>query len=97
MKVDVQGAEALVVEGGRRLLALPRITALMEFWPEALARAEADAARLLADLEGLGFRFEDVEVPEAERRPLRPAKILEICRRRLHPWMDLLLTKPVRP
>jgi FkbM family methyltransferase len=94
VKVDVQGAEALVVEGGRRLLALPRITALMEIWPEAIARAGTDVARLLADLEGLGFRFEDVEAPEADRRSLRPADILETCRRRLHPWMDLLLTKP---
>ena len=97
VKIDVQGAEALVVDGGRRLLALPRITALLEFWPEALARSNADAARLLADLEGLGFRFEDVETPEAERRPLRPADILETCRRRTQSWMNLLLTKPVRP
>jgi FkbM family methyltransferase len=93
VKVDVQGAEALVVEGGRRLLAHPRITVLMEIWPEALARAQADAARLLADLEGLGFRFEDVEAPEAERRPLRPADILEMCRGRTQTWMNLLLTK----
>ena len=72
VKVDVQGAEALVVEGGRRLLALPRITALMELWPEALARARADAERLLVDLEGLGFHFEDVEASESDRRPLEP-------------------------
>ena len=93
VKVDVQGAEALVVEGGCRLLALPRITALMEIWPEALARGQADAARLLADLESLSFRFEDVEAPEAERRPLCPADILETCRGRRQSWMNLLLTK----
>jgi FkbM family methyltransferase len=96
VKVDVQGAEALVVEGGRRVLALPRTTALVEIWPEALARAQADAARLLADLEGLGFRLEDVEVPEKERRPLRPAEILETCQGRTQAWMNLLLRKPVR-
>jgi len=97
VKVDVQGAEGLVVEGGRRLLALPKVTAFMEFWPEALARAQADAACLLADLEKLGFRFEDVESPEAKRRSLRPAEILETCRGRTQSWMNLLLTKPVRP
>lgn len=97
VKVDVQGAEALVVEGGRRLLELPRVTALVEIWPEAIARAQADAAHLLADLEKLGFRFEDVEVPEKDRRLLRPANIIETCRERTQSWMNLLLTKPVRP
>ena len=93
VKVDVQGAEALVVEGGRRLLAMPRVTALMEIWPEALARAQADAAHLLASLAGLGFRFEDVEAPESGRRALLPAEILELCRTRTRRWMNLLLTK----
>ena len=97
VKVDVQGAEGLVVEGGRRLLGLPKVTAFMEFWPEALARAQADAARVLADLENLGFRFEDIESPEAKRRSLRPAEILETCRGPTQSWMNLLLTKPVRP
>lgn len=96
MKVDVQGAEALVVEGGRRLLALPRITAFLEFWPDAIARTGADAARLLADLGSLGFRIEDVEVPEADRRPLSPADILETCRGRPHRCVDLLMTKRER-
>ena len=97
VKIDVQGAEALVVEGGSRFLALPRIVVLLEFWPEALARTGADAARLLADLEVLGFRFEDAEVPETDRRALRPADILETCRTRMHPWMNLLMTKLVTP
>ena len=95
VKVDVQGAEALVVEGGRRLLALPGVTVLLEVWPEALERAGADVARHLAGLEGLGFAFEDAGIPEAERRRLRTAEILEICRSRPQGWMNLLLTKRV--
>lgn len=97
VKIDVQGAEALVVEGGSRFFALPRIIVFMEFWPEALARAGTDAARLLAALEGFGFRFEDVEAPEADRRPLRSVEILETCHKRMHPWMNLLMTKVVTP
>ncbi len=95
VKVDVQGAEALVVEGGRRLLGLPKVTVLLEIWPEALERARADAGNLLSSLEGLGFRFEDVGRPERERRPLRRDEILEACRARSQKWMNLLLTKPV--
>jgi len=95
VKIDVQGAEALVVEGGSRLLSLPAVTVLLEIWPEALVRAGADARRLLAVLEDLGFRFEDVDTADAERRPLQPARILEVCRTRTRTWMNLLLTKPV--
>ena len=96
VKVDVQGAEALVVAGAQRLLGLPNVTLFLEIWPEALERAQADAGRLLAVLEDLGFRFEDVEAPESARRALRPAEILETCRSRSQTWMNLLLTKPAR-
>jgi FkbM family methyltransferase len=94
VKIDVQGAEGLVVEGGRRFFALPRITVIMEFWPVALARAGADARGLLEVLGGLGFTIQDAEAPLAERRPLSPAEILETCRTRMHPWMNLLMSKP---
>lgn len=97
VKVDVQGAEALVVAGAQRLLGLPNVTLFLEIWPEALERARADAGRLLASLEDLGFRFEDVEAPESARRALRPAEILETCRARTQNWMNLLLTKPGPP
>ncbi|HEY3349492.1 MAG TPA: FkbM family methyltransferase [Thermoanaerobaculia bacterium] len=97
VKVDVQGAEALVVAGAQRLLGLPNVTLFLEIWPEALERAQADAGRLLAVLEGLGFRFEDIETPESTRRTLGPAEILETCRARTQNWMNLLLTKPGRP
>ncbi len=95
LKVDVQGAEALVVAGGRELLALPGVAMFLELWPVALERAQADPAGLLAELERLGFSFEDVGVPESDRRPLRPAEILHACRTRSQAWMNLLLTKRV--
>ena len=97
VKVDVQGAEGLVVAGGRRLLGLPGVKVLLEIWPDALERAGADAGRLLAELEGLGFRFEDVEAPAERRRALVPPEILAECRARPKPWMNLLLTKTTGP
>jgi FkbM family methyltransferase len=97
VKIDVQGAEALVIEGMPRLLALPRIALLLELWPEALARANADAGRLLAGLESLGFTFEDLEAPNAYGRPLSPEGVLAACRRRSQTWIDLLVRKPGGP
>jgi FkbM family methyltransferase len=93
VKIDVQGAEALVVEGARGLLALPRVTVFLELWPEALERSGADPARLLDDLAALGFAFEDVGAPAAARRPLGREEILAACRTRAQAWMNLLLTK----
>jgi FkbM family methyltransferase len=97
VKIDVQGAEALVVGGALSLLELPAVALLLEIWPEALERAGADAERLLAGLEGLGFRFEDVEAPAERRRALRPHEVLSECRERPKPWMNLLLTKTSGP
>lgn len=94
VKIDVQGAEALVLEGMTRLLALPRLTILLELWPEALTRANADAGRLLAGLERLGFTFERVEAPNVDRRPLSPASVLAVCRGRSQTWINLLVRKP---
>ena len=95
VKIDVQGAEALVLEGMPRLLALPGIALLLELWPEALARANADAGSLLAALESLGFTFEDLEAPDAAGQPLSPADVLAACRGRSQAWIDILVRKPV--
>jgi FkbM family methyltransferase len=97
VKVDVQGAEALVIEGMPRLLALPRIKLLLELWPEALERAGADAGRLLAGLESLGFTFEDLEASNAECQPLSPAGVLAACHGRSQAWIDLLVRKAAGP
>ncbi|MEO8056642.1 MAG: FkbM family methyltransferase [Acidobacteriota bacterium] len=97
VKVDAQGAEALIVQGGRRLLARSRVAAVMEIWPEGLARARADAGRLLADLEDLGFRFQNIGTAEGERPFLRPAEIVAACEGRRQSWANLLLTKSGAP
>ena len=69
VKVDVQGAEALVVEGARDLLGLPGVTVFLEFWPEALERAHADPRAASRGPGGPRVPFEDVGSPEAETPP----------------------------
>ena len=58
VKIDVQGAEAQVVNGAKGLLGASRDCILMtEFWPYGLARCGADALQYLALLRELGFRL----------------------------------------
>jgi FkbM family methyltransferase len=66
LKIDVEGAERLVLEGGRRLLAAARPTLICE-----VAAANADAVSAL--LVEQGYRVLDGEVPAVRRVPLAAA------------------------
>jgi FkbM family methyltransferase len=47
LKVDVQGAEGLVFEGAKKVLAYNRIRIFMEYWPSGLRRVGTDPVQLL--------------------------------------------------
>lgn len=54
--MDVQGFEGHVAEGLRETLRRsPKLTVLMEFWPDGLSQAGSDALALLQLFRGLGF------------------------------------------
>ncbi len=58
LKIDVQGAELMVLEGARKILAAsPACTIMMEFWPFGLERCGGSPRRLFSLLEDLGFRI----------------------------------------
>lgn len=61
LKMDVQGAEAAVLDGGRRTLRESRPTILMEFWPEGLRKFGADPRRMLSNLVDGGYGLSVVE------------------------------------
>lgn len=56
IKVDVQGAEQLVLDGARQTIARHRPALFVEVDPAALERFGTSAAGLLADVEHLGYR-----------------------------------------
>ncbi|MCB9876423.1 MAG: FkbM family methyltransferase [Planctomycetes bacterium] len=60
LKVDVEGAEGLVLRGARRALANPSVKVLMEFWPEGSRRFGVDPAQLLQELGEMGFALFEV-------------------------------------
>lgn len=62
IKIDVEGAEALVVEGMQRIMRENRdLILFMEFSPEHLRRADADPEELLARMEALDFVIKRIE------------------------------------
>jgi FkbM family methyltransferase len=58
VKIDTQGAEAVILAGMKQLIGRSeRLRMAVEFSPWHLREFGADPARLLADLEALGFRM----------------------------------------
>lgn len=57
-KIDVQGFEALVFAGMRRLLEnSDNVILISEFWSEGLRACDSDPVKMLEDLERLGFKL----------------------------------------
>lgn len=76
VKMDVQGAEGLVCQGGRRLFSLPvETTVFMEFWPEAIASSGIDPLAHLRWFKDAGYSLQIVggEV-------VTPEQAVEACR-----------------
>jgi FkbM family methyltransferase len=63
-KIDTQGAEALVIAGGRDLLAKAGLMTL-EFWPYALAGNDGDVATIV-DFLGANFAQGEIMAGESE-------------------------------
>ena len=56
IKIDVQGAEGLVLAGARETLRRsPRLSLMMEFWPYGLKQTGHDAKAILQQLHADGF------------------------------------------
>lgn len=56
IKMDIQGAEGMALEGMKRTLASnPGVVILMEFWPEGLRKTGISPERVLSELENQGF------------------------------------------
>jgi len=57
--MDIQGAEAQVLEGMKRILRDRRdLTMFMEFWPKGLREAGAVPEKVIEDLKALGLKVE---------------------------------------
>ncbi len=90
VKIDVEGAEDLVLEGMRDGLAARRYRAiLLELHPELLRAKGVDPAALIARLCDHGYRGWTIDpAPEAYRRAIDPAIAPDTLLQPLERWAD---------
>jgi len=78
VKIDVEGAEGLVLSGAERVLRNNSLKILMEFIPDLLRNAGTDPAELLHKLQNQGL---DIKLLNDRNQVLEPIKDAEeFCR-----------------
>jgi FkbM family methyltransferase len=82
IKMDVQGAEALVIEGAMKLLERDRPTLLMEFWPKGLRNMGSDPRAFLERLDALGYDTRRVSRHGGTGPSLAASEVLRMCEQR---------------
>lgn len=80
LKIDVEGAELLVWRGMRQLLArAPGLRLMVEFYPDALARAGTAPEALYQAFQDDGFDVAHLSGEPARLRAVTLAQLLDIC------------------
>jgi len=82
IKMDVQGAEGLVLRGGLELLKNHKPVILMEFWPYGLKNNGTDPLELLRMLNSLGYKFFVLDVKNQLLKEKRPEDIMNVSANR---------------
>lgn len=93
IKMDTQGAEGLIIEGGKTVLAEDRPVVLMEYWPEMLAKSGYEPVDFLRQFTDLGYGIETLLGDR--KQAASPEDVLRLSRER-GSYVDLLMT-PARP
>jgi FkbM family methyltransferase len=91
IKMDVQGAEGLVLQGASGVLHSSPLTMMMEFEPDKLESLSTDPAELLVRLADYGFRTKIIDGKRAAVREATQAEILAVSAQR--GYVNLLLEK----
>ena len=69
VKMDIQGAEALALQGMRRTLTEnAEIRLMIEYWPWGIAQAGGDPRSVLRSIRAMGFQIFEIDDHAAHRR-----------------------------
>jgi FkbM family methyltransferase len=78
IKMDIQGAEALALEGMKGLVRANKgLKLITEFSPASLEMAGSRPPSYLKNLQALGFRFFEISEKKKSVRPVKPAPLLK--------------------
>jgi len=79
LKSDAQGAEGLILDGGRRFLSENEFSAVMECWPYGLRRLGYGVQHLLDVFDEFGMTYEVLDSRARKKRRMDPRGIVEMC------------------
>lgn len=79
IKLDVEGAEGLVLEGAAKILQNNDLKILMEFWPYGLRNLGTDPIKLLQTLHEYGFKIQLIDEKNETVKEEGIYKITNIC------------------
>jgi FkbM family methyltransferase len=80
LKMDTQGSEAWIIEGGEVVLRRSRPVIITEFWPFGLENVGSDAEALLGELLGFGYRARIIDEGERRLRDFDRSTLVAACR-----------------
>lgn len=79
IKLDVEGAEGLVLEGADKILQNNDLKILMEFWPYGLRNLGTDPYKLLKNLHEYGLKIQLIDEKNETVKEEGIQKIIKIC------------------
>jgi FkbM family methyltransferase len=79
IKIDVEGAEGLVMEGAEKVLKSEKLKMLMEFWPHGLKNTGTDPLKLLEKLQSYGFNIKLIDEKNQVVKHAEAEEIIKYC------------------
>ncbi len=79
IKIDVEGAEGMVIDGAKKILQKDKPTILMEFWPEGLRKSGHQPKKFLKTLMKMGYKIKNIDSQKKRLEDVTKNMITSLC------------------